>query len=184
MEYLGVIVSHNKVKMDPGKIKAVKEWPTLTTVKEVQQFLGFANYYWRFIEGFGRLAYPLLGLMGKQQWEWKGEQEQAFAEIKRCICSAPVLTMPNDFGRFRIEADASDFAIGAILSQEQLDGKWKPVAFLSHALNPTERNYEVYDKELLAVMTALTEWRQYVLGAKEVFEIHNDHKNLGYFRKP
>ena len=68
--------------MDPSKIKAVKEWPTLTMVKKVQQFLGFANYYRRFIEGFGRLAQPLSGLMGKQQWEWKGEQEQAFAEIK------------------------------------------------------------------------------------------------------
>ena len=71
VEYLGVIVSHNKVKMDPGKIKAVKEWPTPMTVKEVQQFLGFANYYRRFIEGFGRLARPLSGLMGKQQLEWK-----------------------------------------------------------------------------------------------------------------
>ena len=92
--------------------------------------------------------------------------------------------MLNDSGQFWIKADVLDFAIGAILSQEQLDGKWKPVAFLSHALNPTERNYEVYSKELLAVMTALTKWRQYVLGAKEVFEIHNDHKNLRYFRKP
>ena len=73
---------------------------------------------------------------------------------------------------------------GVILSQEQLDRKWKLVAFLSHTLNPMERNYEVYDKELLTVMTALTEWRQYVLEAKEVFEIHYDYKNLGYFRKP
>ena len=100
VEYLGVIVSHNKVKMDPSKITAVKDWPTPMTVKEVQQFLGFANYYWRFIEGFGGLACPLSGLTGKQQWEWKGEQEQVFAEIRQHICSAPVLTMPNDSGQF------------------------------------------------------------------------------------
>ena len=68
--------------MDPSKIKVVKDWPTPMTVKEVQQFLGFANYYWRFIEGFGGLAHPLSGLTGKQQWEWKGKQEQVFAEIK------------------------------------------------------------------------------------------------------
>ena len=91
VEYLGVIVSHNKVKMDPGKIKAVKDWPTLTMVKEVQQFLGFANYYWRFIEGFSRLAHPLSGLMGKQQWEWKGEQEQVFCrnQVTHLFSSSP-----------------------------------------------------------------------------------------------
>lgn len=184
VEYLGVIVSHNQVRMDPRKIRAVKDWPAPKNVKEVQQFLGFANFYRRFIEGFGGLARPLSGLTGKKDWEWGKEQNEAFEAIKGKICSAPVLTMPNDNGMFRIECDSSDFAIGAILSQQQVDMKWKPVAYLSHALNPTERNYEIYDKELLAVMTALSEWRQYLLGAKETFEIFTDHKNLEYFQKP
>ena len=111
-------------------------------------------------------------------------QDEAFKDLKEHICSAPVLAIPNDHGAFRIEADSSDFATGAILSQKQVDGKWKPVAFISHALNPTERNYKIYDKEMLAIMRALSDWRQYLLGAREVFEIHTDHKNLQYFRKP
>ena len=92
--------------------------------------------------------------------------------------------MPNDDGKYRVEADSSDYATGAILSQEQADGKWKPVAFLSKTLSETERNYQIYDKEMLAVMRALGEWRQYLLGAKQVFEIWTDHKNLEYFRLP
>ena len=103
--------------------------------------------------------------------------------MKSSITSAPVLAIPNDDDPFMVECDASDFAIGAVLSQKQ-NGKWHPVAFLSKAMNETERNYEIYDKELLAIMTALNDWRQYLLGAKYPFEIWTDHKNLEYFRKP
>ena len=92
--------------------------------------------------------------------------------------------MPSNDGKYRVEADSSDYATGAILSQEQPDGKWRPVAFLSKTLSETERNYQIYDKEMLAVMRALYEWRQYLLGAKQVFEIWTDHKNLEYFRLP
>ena len=184
VEYLGVLVSKDRVRMDPAKVSAVKDWPRPTSKKEVQQFLGFANFYRRFIEGYGKIAKPLTELTGKLDWKWGTSQEEAFDEIKRRMCNAPVLSLPNDNGKFRVETDSSDFATGAILSQEQLDGKWKPVAYSSHALNPTERNYEIYDKEMLAIMRALSEWRQYLLGAKEVFEIFTDHKNLEYFRKP
>ena len=90
--------------------------------------------------------------------------------------------MPNDDGKYQVEADSSDYATGAILSQEQSDGKWKPVAFLSKTLSETKRNYQIYDEEMLAVMRALSEWRQYLLGARQVFEIWTDHKNLEYFR--
>lgn len=184
VEYLGVLVSHNQVRMDPTKVAAVRDWPTPKNRREVQQFLGFANFYRRFIEGYGRVSKPLTELTGKNQWKWEKDQEDAFQELKRRVCSAPVLAMPNNNGMFRVEADSSDFATGGILSQQQLDGKWKPIAFISHSLNPTERNYEIYDKEMLAIMTSLDEWRQYLLGAKEIFEIWTDHKNLSYFRKP
>lgn len=99
------------------------------------------------------------------------------------ITSAPVLVIPNNKDLFRVECDASDFAIGGVLSQKQGD-QWHPVAYLSHAMNTTERNYEIYDKELLAIMTALDEWRHYLMGATQEFEIFTDHKNLEYFRKP
>src|SRR3954463_2489760 len=94
---------------------------------------------------------------------------------------APVLAMPKDEEPFMIKCDASEGALGAILSQKQED-KWRPVAFLSKALNPTERNYEIYDKELLVIITAFDEWRQYLIGAKEI-EVFTDHQNLTYFRK-
>jgi len=95
-----------------------------------------------------------------------------------------VLAIPSDKGKYRVETDASDFAMGAVLSQQQEDGTWRPVAFISKSLNPAERNYEVYDKELLAIMHALYEWSHYLKGTEEQIEILTDHQNLTYFRKP
>ena len=82
-----------------------------------------------------------------------------------------------------METNASGYAIGGVLSQEQ-DGKWKPIAFLSRTMQPVERNYEIYDKELLVIVEALTKWRQYLLDALETFEIWIDHENLKYFQEP
>ena len=95
----------------------------------------------------------------------------------------PVLRIPIDDAPFRVECDSSDFANGAILSQH-IDEKWHPVAYRSRTLSETERNYEIHDKELMAVMDSLSDWRQYLLGAKCTFEIWTDHQNLQYFRKP
>ena len=91
--------------------------------------------------------------------------------------------MPRREGQFRIEADSSDYAIGAVLSQLQ-DGRWHPIAYLSKSLNETQRNYEIYDKEMLAIMLALEEWRHYLIGTIDIFEIWTDHQNLQYFRQP
>jgi hypothetical protein len=183
MKYLGMIIGHGKVCMDPLKVVAVAEWPTPKNKKEIQQFLGFANYYWCFIKGFSGIAKPLTSLTRNEQWQWRQEQQRAFEEVKWRICSEPVLTIPVNNAPYCLEADSSDYASGAILSQK-IDDKWHPVAYMSKALNETERNYEIYDKEMLAIMTALSEWRQYLMGASEDFEIWTDHQNLQYFRKP
>jgi transposase InsO family protein len=183
MRYLGMIIGHGEVRMDHAKVAAVAKWPTPKNKKEVQQFLGFANYYRRFIKGFSGIAKPLTSLTGKDLWKWGTEQTESFEEIKKRICSEPVLTIPVDNAPYRLEADSSDYASGAVLSQKVND-KWHPIAYMSKALNETERNYEIYDKEMLAIMTALDEWRQYLMGASEVFEIWTDHQNLQYFRKP
>ena len=84
--------------------------------------------------------------------------------------SQPVLSLPRREGKFRVEMDVSGHAIGEVLSQEQ-DGKWKPIAFLLRTMQLAERNYEIYDKELLAIVEALTKWRQYLLDALETFKI-------------
>ena len=94
-----------------------------------------------------------------------------------------VLAIPRDHGRYRLESDSSDFATGGILSQE-VNGKFLPLAFRSKALSEAERNYEIYDKEMLAIMQGLEDWRHYLIGTREPFEIWTDHQNLTYFRKP
>ena len=106
-----------------------------------------------------------------------------FEELKEKITSQPVLALPRREGKFRVEMDASGHAIEGVLSQEQ-EGKWKPIAFLSRTMQPAEQNYEIYDKKLLAIVEALTKWRQYLLDAVETFEIWTDHENLKYFREP
>ena len=103
-----------------------------------------------------------------------------FEELKEKITSQPVLLLPRREGKFRVEIDASEHAIGGVLSQKQ-DRKWKPIAFLSRTMQPAERNYKIYDKELLAIVEALNKWRQYLLDALETFEIWMDHENLKYF---
>ena len=106
-----------------------------------------------------------------------------FEELKEKITSQLVLSLPRREGKFRVEMDASGHTIRGVLSQEQ-DGKWKPIAFLSRTMQPVEINYEIYNKELLAIVEALIKWRQYLLDTSETFKIWIDHKNLKYFREP
>jgi hypothetical protein len=118
-----------------------------------------------------------------KEWNWGEEQQKAFEEIKTAIISKPVLVLPRDKGEFKVEMDASNFRIGAILSQQQ-NSFWHPIAFMSKTLTKAERNYEIYDKELLTIIKALRTWQQYLLDAKEQFKICTDHENLKYFREP
>ena len=106
----------------------------------------------------------------KKEWKWEKEHQEAFKELKEKITSQPVLSLPRRERKFRVETDASGHAIGGVLSQEQ-DGKWRPIAFLSRTMHATERNYKIYNKELLAIVEALAKWRQYLLNAAESFEV-------------
>src|SRR6266545_296544 len=154
IEYLGVIISHNSVVMDPVKIAGVKDWPVPTNKKEVQSFLEFTNFYRRFIQGFSEHAQPLFDLTQKDaKWSWGAAEQAAFDGLKESVTSALVLILPDSTKLFRIEANSSDFATGAILSQISADdGKWHPVAFMSNSLSSVERNYEIHDKEMLAII--------------------------------
>ena len=182
VEYLGMVISEGQVRMDPAKVEAVKAWPDPVKLKDVQAFLGFANFYRRFIADFSRIVHPLTKLMKKgAKWEWGAEQAASFAELKRLFTESPVLAMPDLGKQFVLECDASDFASGAILSQLGEDGKMHPVAYYSKSLNDAERNYEIYDKELLAIIRALGEWRHYLEGGPFPIDIVSDHKNLLYF---
>jgi len=152
-------------------------------IKEVESFLGFANFYRRFIQNFSYTAKPLNKLEGKEEWTWTEEHQQVFKELKEKITSQPILSLPKREGKFRIEIDALGHAIRGVLSQEQEEG-WKLIAFSFRMMQPAKRNYEIYNKELLAIVEALTKWKQYLLDATEKFEIWTDHENLKNFREP
>jgi len=115
-------------------------------------------------------------------WCWGEAERTAFARLKGSVTSAPVLISPDPTKPFRIKANSSDFATGAVLSQvSSEDKKWHPVVFLSKSLSPVEWNYEIHDKEMLAIIRALQEWRHFIKGTEHQCEIWMDHKNLEYF---
>jgi RNase H-like domain found in reverse transcriptase len=183
IEYLGLIVSQGKVEMDPVKVAGVMDWPVPKNRKEVQAFLGFANFYRRFVEGFSHHARPLFELTKKDSKWSPGEcEQQAFDGLKQRFTSAPILLFANNDLPYRMEADSSDVTTGAVLSQKSPeDDKWHPIAFYSKSLTAVERNYEIHDKEMLAIVRALEEWRHFLEGSKHQIEIWTDHKNLEYF---
>jgi RNase H-like domain found in reverse transcriptase/Reverse transcriptase (RNA-dependent DNA polymerase) len=183
IKYLGVVISQDSIMMDLAKIARVSEWPVLTTKKEVQSFLGFVNLYRRFIKGFSHLARPLFNLTKNNSiFHWSSNEQTVFSALKERITSAPILALPNNSKPFQIKADSLDFATGAVLSQQSSeDDKWHPIAFLSKSLSLVEQNYKIHDKEMLAIVRALEEWRHFVEGVEHQVEIWTDHKNLEYF---
>ena len=184
VEFLGVVIGPEGIKMEKEKVKGVLEWPTPKCVKDIQKFLGLANYYHRFIEGFASIARPLHDMVKKdKKWEWTEKQEEAFRELKERFTKELVLAVPDLDKKMRMEVDASDYVTGGVLSTECKDGLWRPVAFLSKSLNETERNYEIHDKKMLAIIRGLEAWRHLLEGAQYKFKIWTDHKNLEYFMK-
>jgi hypothetical protein len=184
VEYLGMIIEEGKISMDPGKLKGIRDWPAPTTVKQVRGFLGFGNFYRRFIWHFSEVAKPLNDLLKKdKKFEWTDDCQKAFEELKRRFTEEPVLIMPDQTRPFQIETDASKYATGAVLTQLDPNGDRHPVSFISKTFSPTERNYEIYDRELLAIIRALDEWRHYIQGSTHTTMVLSDHKNLTYYRE-
>ena len=182
IDYLGLVISEGQITMDPAKVKGITEWPTPTSVKHVQAFLGFCNFYRRFIHNYSTMARPLFDLTKKETpFLWGAAQESAFRALIHAFTTAPVLALPDHSKPFRLITDASDFATGAILEQPDALNRWHPVAFHSKSLQPAERNYEIHDKELLAIVRALEIFRHYLEGRDDTTEIWTDHGNLVYF---
>ena len=156
VEFLGVVIGLEGIKMEKKKVKGVLEWLTPKCIKDVQKFLGLANYYCRFIKIFASIARPLHNIVKKdKKWDWTEKQEKVFKELKERFTKEPVLATPDIDKKMRIEVDASDYATGGVLSMECGDGLWRLVVFLSKSLNETERNYEIHDKEMLAIIRGL-----------------------------
>src|SRR5260221_14085938 len=167
--------------MDPVKVQGVTDWPQPMKVKDVQSFIGFVNFYQMFIWNFSKIARPLHTLTQKlKDWLWGAAEQQAFDTLKNTVTSAPMLTFPSRSSLFHLECDASNFATGAILLQQQEDGLFHLIGFMSKSFSDMEWNYQIHDKEML-IMHALEEWRHFLEGSNQKFEIHTDHKNLSYF---
>lgn len=189
VKYLGLIITTEGLKMDSKKIETIVHWKTPRCVKDVQAFLGFANFYRRFIHGYSKIAAPLTNLTRKEQksfifpWAMDGAEQHAFADLKRAFTSAPILAHFDPEKETWLETDASDYVVAAILSQRGEDGHLHPVAFLSKKMSPQECNYEIYDKELLAIIRAFEEWHPELAGTpvEDPIRILTDHKNLEYF---
>ncbi|KAK3507690.1 hypothetical protein QTP70_033867 [Hemibagrus guttatus] len=171
--------------MDAVKVRSVTEWPAPTKIRELQRFLGFANFYRRFIRNYSTVAGPLTSLLrGKpKRLSWTDQARVAFQQLKDCFTSAPILRHPDPDLPFVVEVDASSSGLGAILSQRHGEpGKLHPCAFYSRKLTAAEANYDVGNRKLLAIKAALEEWRHWLEGARHPFQVLTDHRNLEYLR--
>ena len=178
VSFLGHVVSSKGVEMEQEKIKAIQEWPTPKTVKDIKSFLGLAGFYRRFIRNFSKISAPMTALLKKDvKFDWSEKHETAFQELKHAITNAPILANPDPNFPFTVITDSSGFAIGAALCQD--DGKGsRPIAYMSKKLLPAEMNYPTHERELLAIICALKEWRHYLFGSH--FTVLTDHRPLQY----
>ena len=182
VEYLGYILSPSSLTMSDNKIKIIQDWLKPKKVKDIQSFLGFANFYHRFIFNYLNIVIPLTHLTQKDiPWKFDSSCQDAFNFLKKAFTSAPILThwIPN--AQLIVETDASDYALTAILSVVNEDNEVHPVAFHSHTFTAAELNYDTHDKELLAIFEAFKIWRHYLEGLAYPIDIVIDHKNLEYF---
>jgi len=160
LPYLGHIVGQDGIKPDPKKIQAVVDWPRLTTVREVQQFLGLTNFFKRYVQGYSQLTAPLTDLTRKNvPFIWEDRCAEAFAGLKQALTTAPVLVLPDPKLPYELITDSCGFGIGAVLMQEG-----RPVAFYSRKMTKAEMNYVNHEQELLAVIASLKVFRCYLLG--------------------
>ncbi|CAI7887071.1 unnamed protein product [Closterium sp. NIES-53] len=180
LSFLGHVISHGKLEVDNSKVAVLKEWKQPSTVKEVQAFLGLANYYRRFVKGFAAVAAPLTNLLRKDSsFSWGPLQQQAFEQLKTSLTSPPALAVPNPELPYFVWCDASDVALGAILCQKQEAGL-QPIAFESRKLTAAERTYPIHEREALAVVHALKKWRCYV--EMQPVTVFTDHRTLEYLK--
>ncbi len=176
VDFLGFIVSRDGIKCDPKKIECIKNWKVCESVKEVRQFVGFTQYYRRFIKHFSHICKPLHDLTKKNvRFQWNAECQNAFDTLKSEMSKPPVLAYPNENDTFILDTDASNFAAGAVLSQVQ-DGVERPIAFGSKIFSKTQANMCTTMRELCAIIMFTSEYRRYLCSKK--FILRTDHASL------
>ena len=192
VEFLGYVLGPDGVAMECSRVDSIMEWPEPTSYREVQVFLGFANFYRRFIAKYSKIASPLTAMLrGSKNGRKTGpyimspEAKEAFRRLREAFATAPVLRHFDPKKPIRIETDASGFALAGIISQQDdptsIRSHWHPVAFWSRKMTPAERNYDTHDHELLAIVATFKQWRHYLEGSRYPIEVLADHANLRYF---
>jgi hypothetical protein len=171
VEYLVHIVSHEGVKVDPNKIKAMMDWPIPKTLKNLRGFLGLTGYYRKFVQNYGRIATPLMALTKKDAFSWTLEATKTFEQLKEVMCKDPVLTTLDFTKTFIVECDASGNGIGVVLMKEG-----RPLAFESRPLKGKDLQKPIYEKEMMEILHALKKWCTYLIGGH--FKVKTDHDSL------
>jgi RNase H-like domain found in reverse transcriptase/Reverse transcriptase (RNA-dependent DNA polymerase) len=193
IEFLGVWITQGEVQMDDTKVEKVRNWRPPTNVTEVQKFLGFTGYYWYFIKDYSKIARPLLQLTHLMStWHWNEDEQTAFETLRQAMISKPVLRQPIFTKPFFLLMDASAYGMGAILSQEggsltsnpSQKLKLYPVTYYSATFTQIECNYDIYERELLAIIKAISHWQPNLIWTKEPFTILTDHTNLLHWKLP
>ena len=184
VEFLEFVVGKDGICMDPVKVESITTWPVPKSVHDIRMFLGLANFYRRFIKGFSKIVLPITKLLKKEnvpKFWWTTEAQNTFTKLRTAFTTALVLQHFNPNLPTFLEADASDFALGAEVSQRGEDGHIHPIAFHSRKFNPAEMNYEIYDKEMLAIVEFLKHYHHYFEGQGQQITIYFDHHNLLWF---
>ena len=181
--FLGHLISADGISAHPEKTEQILNWGTPQCVRDVRAFIGITSYYRKFVKNYAAVASPLTGLTAKNKvFVWSAECQTAFETLKRALASTPILAMPIDGGKYVLDTDSSDFAIGAVLSQQQGEEE-RVIAYASRHLSPRERNYCVTRRELLAVVYYLKYFRHYLLGAAQTVKVRTDHAAIQWLRR-
>ena len=182
VSFLGFIISSKGISMDPECIRTVAEWPVPESILDIQVFLGFSNFYYRFIEGYSCVVLPITHLLRKgQPFEWSMEAQASFDKLKSFFMSKPILHHFDPELPTTVHADSSRFAVSGIVSQPDADSILHPIAFWSRKCIPAKCNYDIHDREMLAIVECFKHRHHYLEGSKYPVRVRSDHKNLEIF---
>ena len=177
LKFLGYIISSTGIEMDPAKIQSITAFPQPTSVKAVQSFLGLVNFSLRFVPNLASITKPLRTLLNQgQKFSWTDDCQQSFTHLKLLVQQAAILAHPDFSLPFRLQIDASNFGLGALLMKENKEGQWQPIAYISRSLVKAEQNYSTTEKELLAIVWAFQKFHPYLHGSTTLVE--TDHQPL------
>jgi len=192
--FQGFVITPDGVGMELDRISTIEDWPTLWPVRDVQVLLGFMNFYWRFIRKYAKVTLPLTELLkksetscgkiseGSAKWECTREAKLAFRNLTRTFTETPILQNFDLAKPIILQMDATGFAISGILNQYDVSVVLRPASFYSRKSSPAEHNYDTYDRELLAIVEILKQWRHYLKGTNYKVLIRCDHMNLEYLQ--